>query len=550
MRAYASLGIVVASVFLLFSVLLPGETSADGPPGSDTSIIQLERGVNFFGWVGEAMPIERLFEAAPEIQLVYGWDGQRQRWMMASPVVPRSLWGLRELSQGLAYVLRLSDGAALETPASECHASKIPAIEPGLNLIAWTGCGADLADAFEVLGPLTSEISLLGRGLGQPARYSRADLTGPSAAAPIQTGAPIWVHRSRLASCPRPLQTNFTYEAPQGADPELVRRATRAVEDVIAYYSDRYGIRAEALHVEFEDKPWGGWASGGLMNIALGRFDSESVGFSLTEGARLVAHEYWHVLQFALSEGRNWPPVWLVEGTATYMDNKYLDYRSLAQHELVIDSMAPSLEATSWYGFTGWDYHVGAVASRLLHSREPVGAFIEFWCELKGADSWQGAFESAFGLPVSGFYPAYEDAIRDVPVSNSSEEYFLTLPRGTVSGSVEWSDGTPLAGARVMADRLARGPWSFTWSSTLTDADGRFELDLVIGCCGESSEGGDLRGYQHLFSVDPFRDGCQRFYGGNGSLVDRGAAQVFDLDRDISQFRFVLPEGTCVRAEP
>ena len=549
MRAYGTLGVAVASVLLLVAVLSPGDASADEPQASDTSIIQLERGVNFLGWVGEAMPIGNLFEAVPEIEVVYSWDPQRQRWSMASPVVPSRLWGLRELNQGRAYVLRLSNGAALETPTPECHSSKIPTIEPGHNLIAWTGCAIDVADAFEMLGPLTSEISLLGGGLGQPARYSRADSAGPSAAAPIQTGAPIWVHRSRLESCPRPSQTNFTYEAPEGADPEVVRRATRAVEDVIAYFHDRYGIRAEALHVEFEDKPWGGWASGGLMNIALGRFDSGSVGFSLTEGARLVAHEYWHVLQFALSEGRNWPPVWLVEGTATYMERQYLEHRSLPVEEPVLDALAPSLEVLAWYGFTGWDYHVGAVASRSLYSREPVGAFIEFWCRLNEADSWQEAFESAFELPAREFYAAYEESITDLPVSNRSEEYVLTLPRGKVTGTVEWSDGTPLAGARVMADRLARGPWSITWTSTLSDADGQFELDVVIGCCGETGEDGVFSGYEHVFSIDPFRDGCQRFYGESGSLVDRQSAQVIHVDRDVAQFRFVLPEGTCARQD-
>jgi len=550
MRAFATLGIAVASVFALFSVWSAGKASADEPPGSDTSIIQLEPGVNFLGWVGEAMPIEKLFEALPEIELVYGWDAQRQQWLMASPAMPSSLWGLRELNQGRAYALRLRDGATLEGPTADCHLSKVPTLLPGHNLIAWTECTTGLADAFETLGPLVSDISLVRGGSSQSAVHSRAGSAGPSGAVPIQTGTPMWVTRSPLEGCPRSSQTEFTYKAPEGLDPEVVGRAVRVVEDVIAYFSDRYSVRAEKLHVEFEDKPWGGWASGNLMNIALGRFDSESVGFSLTEGARLIAHEYWHVLQFSLSGWQNRPPVWLVEGTATYMEQEYLEHRALPVEERFLDSLAPSLEALAWYGFTGWDYSVGAVASQFLHDREPVGAFVEFWCELNGAVSWQEAFESAFELPVSEFYAAYEHLIRDVPVSTSSEEYFLTLPRGTVKGSVEWSDGTPVAGARVMADRLTRGPWSITWTSTLSDADGRFELDVVIGCCGETGEGGVFSGYQHLFSVDPFRDGCQRFSGENGALVDRSSAQVFDVDRDVSQFRFVLPEGTCTRPEP
>jgi len=101
-----------------------------------------------------------------------------------------------------------------------------------------------------------------------------------------------------------------------------------------------------------------------------------------------------------------------------------------------------------------------------------------------------------------------------------------------------------------MADRLERGPWSITWTSTLSDADGRFELDVVIGCCGETGDNGVFSGYEHVFSVDRFKDGCQRFSGENGALVDRPTAQVFDVDRDLVQFRFVLPEGTCVRSVP
>ena len=506
--------------------------------------------MNFLGWVGEAMPIGNLFEAVPEIEVVYNWDPERQRWSMASPVVPSALWGLRELNQGRAYVLRLSDIAALETPTPECHSSKIPAIEPGHNLIAWTGCGADLADAFETLGPLTSEISLLGGGWSQPARYSRSDSAGRFGSAPVETGAPMWVYRSRIEGCAQSPHTEVTYEVPDNADPEAVDQVRRAVEDVIDFYRDRYGIGVESLRIVLEDEPWGGWGGRGEMGIALGRFDSESVGYEPVSGVRTIAHEYWHVWQIASSDRRNWPPVWLVEGTATHMEQEYLEHRSLPIEERFLDSLAPSLEALAWYGFTGWDYSVGAVASQFLHDREPVGAFVEFWCNLHGADSWQEAFESAFKLPVSEFYAAYEDLTRGVPISTTSEEYFLTLPRGTVTGTVEWSDGTPLAGARVMADRLARGPWTITWTSTLSDTDGRFELDVVIGCCGESSEGGDPRGYEHMFSVDPFRDGCQRFYGENGSLVDRPSAQVFDVDRDVSQIRFVLPEGTCARRGP
>ncbi len=179
------------------------------------------------------------------------------------------------------------------------------------------------------------------------------------------------------------------------------------------------------------------------------------------------------------------------------------------------------------------------MASQFLHNREPGGVY--------GEHSWQEVFESAFKLPVNEFYDAYDDLIRDLPVSNSSEEYFLTLPRGTVRGTVEWSDGTPISGARVMADRLTRGPWSITWTSTLSDADGRFEVDVVIGCCGESGEDGVFSGYQHLFSIDPFRDGCQRFSGENGILVDRPLAHVFHVDRDVDQCHFVLREGTCSR---
>lgn len=173
----------------------------------------------------------------------------------------------------------------------------------------------------------------------------------------------------------------------------------------------------------------------------------------------------------------------------------------------------------------GRDYSVGAVASQFLHNREPGG--------VHGEHSWQEAFRSALKLPVDEFYGAHDDLIRDLLVSNSSEECHLALPRGTVRGTVERDDGTPVSRAPVIADRLTRGPWSINWTSTLCDADGPSEMDVVIGCYGESGEGGVFSGYRHLFSVDPFRDGCQRFSGENGTLVDRPLAHVFHIAREV-----------------
>ncbi len=135
---------------------------------------------------------------------------------------------------------------------------------------------------------------------------------------------------------------------------------------------------------------------------------------------QIVYHEYFHVVQGFLSEGRSSrgavPPLWLIEGSARYFENgvRAADLRSARRDQIRRWGDLPTLAqledagGSKATGGSGDAYTVGFVASDYLvntYGRERLQH--DFWVALATTD-WRSAFLEVFGLTVDAFYAEFE----------------------------------------------------------------------------------------------------------------------------------------------
>ncbi len=142
---------------------------------------------------------------------------------------------------------------------------------------------------------------------------------------------------------------------------------------------------------------------------------------SPSDQRQIVYHEYFHVVQGFLSEGRSGrsgvkPPLWLTEGSARYFENavRAADLRSARRDQIRRWADLPTLDrledagGSKATGGSGDAYTVGFVAGDYLvntYGRERLQH--DFWVALATTD-WRSAFLEVFGLTVDAFYAEFE----------------------------------------------------------------------------------------------------------------------------------------------
>lgn len=260
---------------------------------------------------------------------------------------------------------------------------------------------------------------------------------------------------------------------------------------VVRFFAARYGLVAEPglrLRVlENVSNRHDGWYAYGSRTIALSEQSLDA-----------MDHEYVHALQGDLSKGRGGTR-WLSEGIADYFAAIYNEAyttvtlqhaRALARNATVtLQSTENDIEAVD-----GDKYALAAVAAEYLMFLAGEKALWSFYLQLARSESWEGAFEEAFGFSVEDFYLAFE-----------AHRALTSPPWSIISGVVLDADGAPVEGVLVWVSELV-------WESELyrnhshsrarydrTRSDGTFsvtfyssrlsKLELVGDPCGfEGSE--------------------------------------------------------------
>ena len=176
----------------------------------------------------------------------------------------------------------------------------------------------------------------------------------------------------------------------------------------------------------------------------------------------VFAHEYFHhFLQEATAPSALTPdygpgysahgPWWLTEGAAVYGEKLYVVPSGIASYDDERDREINGAKystrrlaelETHEYFFENTDatYALGFLAVEWLVQHSSEGALLEYYELLLEHDTWQAAFESAFGLAVDEFYEAFEEHRSEI------------LPNAyRIAGVVLGPDGQPLEGVGIWA---------------------------------------------------------------------------------------------------
>ncbi len=140
--------------------------------------------------------------------------------------------------------------------------------------------------------------------------------------------------------------------------------------------------------------------------------------------ALVLAHEYVHVLQHQLAAGASWGPAWLTEGVAVYGEalHRAAIEQGLTASEglnsrrrqeaaaLLLAGEVPPLRAfeTVEDDAERIHYQLGFLAADRLADHAGLEALAGYYRRLPSSDSWQEAFEAAFGIAIDDFYETFE----------------------------------------------------------------------------------------------------------------------------------------------
>ncbi|MCY3602732.1 MAG: hypothetical protein OXH12_06580 [Chloroflexi bacterium] len=206
------------------------------------------------------------------------------------------------------------------------------------------------------------------------------------------------------------------------------RRAflTAEMAKIAAFFAERFGVAPPAQVTVLLDISG---ISGSFVNQAFssrGTSEPGTEGFS-SEGiimafgqadsgalyALVLAHEYYHVLQFHLAESSPYTggtPGWLVEGSAEYASKLYAGLPDAERRaELAARTIEDSTGTLREDIKTGDWYALGALAVDWLtwHAGGDA-AHVQYWRELASGAGWEAAFEAAFRLTPDTFYDRFE----------------------------------------------------------------------------------------------------------------------------------------------
>ena len=151
--------------------------------------------------------------------------------------------------------------------------------------------------------------------------------------------------------------------------------------------------------------------------------------FSTDEGLlTLMAHEYFHVLQEAVSEAKHFShdvvseigPAWLLEGSAVYAEVRTGAHEGLfsfaagrARQMARAREIAAPLRSTETYnGLFAANYALGFMAADFLvenfGSLPALVSLLSFYDEIGPGTTWPDAFQSTFEISIEEFYAEFE----------------------------------------------------------------------------------------------------------------------------------------------
>ena len=331
-------------------------------------------------------------------------------------------------------------------------------------------------------------------------------------------------------------------------DPTTQADYRASMEEVVAFYSERYGVEIEfavyigadieAIRAALEDL---GIRNPALPNVRATIWNIRGSWALLVAGsygvawadARVLAHEYFHILQQVLSHTSRLPtPRWLVEGGAVYQawlhSGRWEGYRPRA----IIYSSNCEGELRDFESFeitaieVACGYPAGALASEWLARHAGANSHLRYWELLRTSRTWEAAFTSAFEIAPDDFYEAFREHL---------EESLTELDAGRVEGVVLGPDGDGLhgIGLTLRGDSVWVAEPNQAGSFGLHVFNGTYRIEIYADV-GARLDGG--------VPTTPRRIG---WYGGDsGFTTDRAAATMIEVDGSaVTSIEIRLPSN-------
>ena len=573
-----TLAIAVALAALL---LCAGLANAQEPPDAD-SATRLEPGLNLVGWVGEPAPVSQLFRDIPRLEAIWAWDAELRDWIVAAPGAPEWLGGLGRVTAGMGLRMQLGGDQPYLWRRSTEPTRGLVKLRTGWNLVAWSGAdGAAIGDVVKGIGWSLRTVRRWDAASQQwvtwtsPERSAQViantnadqgDAGDDAQPVGIRRGEALWIEVARAVNWLQPTDILPRLVFPGGASGEFQSRVRGALESVLTFFRDQYGIQADpdfTIYVARDaDALIQAWKDDGegvndaraastrtQWNRKGGWVDDNYINLNQAYWSRyIVAHEYFHILQLQLSSGQS--SAWLFEGGAEWAASEYkvLDsgdttlQTQLSDLRSMISRDTPSLRSTE-FGNGTWEYELGWLATNLLTANAGADSWIEFWRQLaptkigphrrwESTPDWRTAFQDVFGQPVSEFYADFNAWQREQAAANpvSTSPTTATGIRGRVTDV----DGAPVGGVFVNAFRASGG----RNQRAETNGDGAFAV--------RAPEAGD-----YLLSVD-INENCVLYYSDGGLINDWGQRYFWPAARPVkvgqsgvSDIDIQLPSNAC-----
>ena len=348
------------AVLLLAAGLAPASPSeaADETAEAETITTILHPGWNMVGWLGPETPVADLFEALPQLQRVSAWDAGEASYQRAF----RGRYAqLPSLTPGVGLWLHLGGDATVQWTRSVSGEAVLLSLRTGWNLVGWTGDnGTGVDEAVARFGDMFVRGAVWDPSTQRYVQYlPRSGNTEPPA---LSRGDAVWVALASEARWWQPGTARPRFVFTDGISPEQRSEIREGMANVMAFFAERYGAYAPELTVSVSDTQPGCWARPGFLKLV----ESFLV---------CPVHEYFHVLQFALAEGRPWGPEWLTEGSATYFEEAY-EEGGLEFRRWIAPASASHIASIRNPGAahpSRLNYHLGFLAADWLvdHAGEP-----------------------------------------------------------------------------------------------------------------------------------------------------------------------------------
>ena len=420
-RALLTLAIFALSAALA-SDARPARAEAVTSPRGDVITTELQPGWNMLGWLGPETPVSDLFEAVPELERVFVWLGEHQRYEWATRNNPSNR-RLPLLTPGRGFWMYVGGTATVEWTRPIVADPVLLSLHQGGNLVAWTGADGT---------PIEEAVARFGRALEGAARWNpvteRFEHYRPGAPGGAGTlrelryGDAFFIDLSEAARWwqSRTARTQFVVAGDVSDERQAEIRARTA--SVLALYAEQYGILPPEFSVVLDPR-LSGIVTTTRSEIVLGRQGVEEAAIG-----PLLTREYSHLLQQQWA-GDHVVPAWLSKGASAYASGLHQQVRgetnaaqlradrradirmiSIPPLDQLEDarryrSAGPSADSLSALAVESIEVHAALTQDEAPSTGGT--AFISFYQSLGSSEDWRQSFEAAFGIPVDAFYVAF-----------------------------------------------------------------------------------------------------------------------------------------------